>query len=995
MSEKQILEFLAKFDKRIERHYDALVNELARIGSTIKDLPEDGLFSFKDYPVISQGVKQAVTNYAKELQKNILDGAGTFINLSYDRSQTVLGAYTRLKAQALIDHRERTKNEWYNYRMKPERGMSLSDRVWNYSQQARAEFEAGMSEVLVKNIAKGISAEELGRQLRNMLKNPDMMYRRYHVKKLMKDGTKVDKVEWRRKVVDDDGKVHFVKQELEHTGRGVYRSARKNALRLAATEINMAYRYADYKRWIDDPCVIGFEILLSENHTCNGKPFHDMCDDLQGRYPKWFLWTGWHVRCRCNRIPILISKDELRQIENLPDEEYNAYISPNLIMEMPDEYNEYVSANKDKIADYIARDKQPYWIRDNYVDGDIAKGLKALQQPTPKKVVAVSDMSFDDAKKYASRYFGSNTHFQVLNNTTSEGFEKAIKRDFDGISRSVDRYASMYAAEDKTVKQLYELYKGTDDYIEKRGLLRDLQVKCSLLTKEKLEKMGVTKGLEYVGCTPNFTEGYNGVQKVGRKEIQIKQSHYDLVTFKDKHGQTYSYPIEVTKQNIKNTIALNVAAKSVDEYIPKFLLDHNKGFVFIDADHPLDPYYRAKYKNFERGAMYSSNPITVHTKFNVNDFGKTAIHEIGHHIYHEKDLEKGYKRAVNKDIKAVGKIYPTEYSKQATTEDFAESIKMLFYNKDWEHYMRTTFANRITFMRKNIPELDEYLFMKDLKRAKSLVDIEVAKSERVGKYTKEARAALKAKQKEVMPSPAEFEEMIVKGIGSKVQQLLRTSKFIDMGEAEKLATKFVEEQVENHKKIADLLHVKQGKRMTFTQADSGKNNPNYYSAMDRIIDNRYKENCSHCVFSHELRMRGFDVEAKAVTYWYDDKGRKRVPYYTSGTHNFWLEQDGSVAKYEKIYDAKGNITIESIKNSLQTVGRYDISVYSNNPNHGGHIFCVDVLPDKSLRVYDPQRNRIYDLEDILSHYDVSKTKLLRVDNKLINKHFLHTVKVRS
>ncbi|MDR0754714.1 MAG: hypothetical protein LBF04_04920, partial [Prevotellaceae bacterium] len=71
----------------------------------------------------------------------------------------------------------------------------------------------------------------------------------------------------------------------------VYRSSFKNARRLTATETNIAYRAADYERMQDFDFVVGIEINLSNNHTLNGKPFTDMCDDLKGKYPKDFKFT--------------------------------------------------------------------------------------------------------------------------------------------------------------------------------------------------------------------------------------------------------------------------------------------------------------------------------------------------------------------------------------------------------------------------------------------------------------------------------------------------------------------------------------------------------------------------------------------------------------------------------------------------------------------------------------------------------------------------------
>lgn len=99
----------------------------------------------------------------------------------------------------------------------------------------------------------------------------------------MADGTKRDVVEWRRRVIDEQGKVRFVKEDLAHVGTGVYRSARQNALRLTITETNMAYNYANCKRWNNEPFVLGIRIRLSGAHTEKIKTF---AMSLQATTPK-------------------------------------------------------------------------------------------------------------------------------------------------------------------------------------------------------------------------------------------------------------------------------------------------------------------------------------------------------------------------------------------------------------------------------------------------------------------------------------------------------------------------------------------------------------------------------------------------------------------------------------------------------------------------------------------------------------------------------------
>ena len=189
-----------------------------------------------------------------------------------------------------------------------------------------------------------------------------MMYRRYHLKKAMADGSKRDVVEWRRRVVGADGKVHFVKEDLAAVGTGVYRSARQNALRLTITEPNMAYNYANCTRWSEQPFALGIRIRLSGNH-----PAHDICDELEGDYPKDFMWRGWHPRCRCSQSPIMMDRDseEWKRLRSLPKEEYEAYKSPNLVPGIPEKFKNWLDRNKENLAKARKRGKLPYFVRDN------------------------------------------------------------------------------------------------------------------------------------------------------------------------------------------------------------------------------------------------------------------------------------------------------------------------------------------------------------------------------------------------------------------------------------------------------------------------------------------------------------------------------------------------------------------------------------------------------------------------------------------------------
>lgn len=207
-------------------------------------------------------------------------------------------------------------------------GMSLSDRVWRSANQARQELEMAID----LGLREGQDAPALSRSVRAYLIEPERLFRR---------------------VRDMHGELHLSKRaEAYHPGRGVYRSSYKNALRLTATETNIAYRTADYERVQELDFVRGVRVNLSKNHTLNGKPFTCICDEFAGDYPKDFKFVGWHPLCRCYTTTILAED---------PD---NPEETP-AVKEVPAGMREWIATNNDKVKTLLAQGKPAYWLRDN------------------------------------------------------------------------------------------------------------------------------------------------------------------------------------------------------------------------------------------------------------------------------------------------------------------------------------------------------------------------------------------------------------------------------------------------------------------------------------------------------------------------------------------------------------------------------------------------------------------------------------------------------
>ena len=205
-------------------------------------------------------------------------------------------------------------------------------------------------------LMQGKSAAALSRDIRSLLTDPNALFRR---------------------VRDENDQLRMSKaMEAYHPGTGRYRSAYKNAMRLASSEINMAYRASDCNvAMMSDDCV-GIEIHLSNNHNCKGVPkgeFYDICDQLAGKYPKDFQWTGWHPQCRCFMTYVL-KTDEEHQRDIMSGTDGG---SVNTVKDVPDNFKQWVKDNEGRIEAAEQKGTLPYFLKDN---GKYIKENSALKQ---------------------------------------------------------------------------------------------------------------------------------------------------------------------------------------------------------------------------------------------------------------------------------------------------------------------------------------------------------------------------------------------------------------------------------------------------------------------------------------------------------------------------------------------------------------------------------------------------------------------------------------
>lgn len=282
-------------------------------------------FFFKDFPVFDKKVNALLEQFAKEVTSSLKDATSReweFANRKNDAMVQSLikqpsARYMRTNGDMLRDFMSRKTY-----------GLTLSDRVWNLTE----EYKLRIQQTLDLGMPQGKGAREIARDLKKYLRNPDKLEKSIR----NKYGTENP----------------YAQANKRLSGPGVYRSPLQNAMRLARTETNAAYRRADYERWQQMDFVVGVRIRTSKTHQRwlaeywyprfkKGVAPLEICDRMEGDYPKDFFWTGWHPNCKCIWEPIISN-------EGIKDKAF--YDTPeNKVTEPPKAFSAWVKENKSRI----------------------------------------------------------------------------------------------------------------------------------------------------------------------------------------------------------------------------------------------------------------------------------------------------------------------------------------------------------------------------------------------------------------------------------------------------------------------------------------------------------------------------------------------------------------------------------------------------------------------------------------------------------------------
>lgn len=327
---QELNERLSRYVSLIEQIYDTLNLEAAKAVSRTKYSPDsDKPFKWSDYPQTKKQIDDIQKHFVEDINATIYRGTTEEWKNS-NEAQDLIANKVLIAYNAQVD-REKYKVLYQTnsdalkaFQSRKDKGFNISAKLWQQSMIYKEELEAAISCA----IQKGTSAVTLSKQISKYLLDFPLLQKDYK---------------------DRYGSAEHI-QDCE------YRS-----IRLARSEINMAYRTAENERWKQMDFVVGYEIKLSSSHHSR-MPHGDICDTLAGKYPKDFTWTGWHPNDLCYKVPILKTEEEFWEWDGRSDVSTE---SINEVKDVPDEFKKWVLENHQKIEKAQKRNTLPYFLRDN------------------------------------------------------------------------------------------------------------------------------------------------------------------------------------------------------------------------------------------------------------------------------------------------------------------------------------------------------------------------------------------------------------------------------------------------------------------------------------------------------------------------------------------------------------------------------------------------------------------------------------------------------
>lgn len=1009
----QLLQLFAAYAKRLDKLYDDFVNKLIASLPYSEDevweqLAVDPLFRFDQLPYMSARLQHIFDDYVNKQVLCYKAGITDGVALAFSQDKINLGKYTILQDEAIKAARNAAVASFIANRMSRKEGLSLSDKVWNYSQLGKSEVEMGISNVLKDGLKAGTSAEELGRKVRQYLNNPTMMYRRYWVTVADNAGVKKKVARWYRRHIDPKtGKVTFSDEPLEKVGMGVYRSARMNGYRLMRTEINMSYHKANASRWANEPFVRGIRIWLSPQH-----PKPDICDDLAGEYPKDFVFSGWHPACMCASAPLTIYGDEKRDFYRrlMKGEDMSNFHSKKEVTEVDPKFQRYIEDNHDAIFNAAKRGKLAYFLRDNkqFWINSFTKAeqremgmLKSIKEIADARHAARTE---EQAKDIADRW---HAHKRV---------DALVRKGSSMLSElkeypSVANYKMLQTAIEERDAHSIELFLSNKDIAKKLEYEKKITPKellWSNVTKILPEKQAnaianmvssVVKNAETSKTSSNaVTYMRNAMspirdilsdekQKVldlilDREDTRIKD-YYSFNNSKDKInaglkylkdninsiGGTATVPkVDLTNYYLGDTLKMQSLAGEVSSMVTKVrAVVDNAAFVAQTKSPIVKKYYEGIRYSLQKNGLYAD----------VNEY----IAKLEQNI--ERLKKEGAKKVTSK---AAEEAIKNAASKEATIEDIEKgidasisSIKKSSDKASYYDYVIASIKNNLTY-RKN--DLSNALKVReDLLRMAVKEDISDNLLNMYVQRFKHGVAVEEFYDRQVWQGFSEAQIKNMKEIEGKIG--IRKGRPMSVEEADRHSSNrhIVEKYIVDEK--GDYTLLIDGKRINV-----------YINPKFTTKDLDYHINCATCSPTYALREKGFNITAKAR-----HETLRNDQMANGKSFDVWKNADGTKAKPTLLSDwarDKGYKQMspkryrEFYEESTKAPGTYVVTLAWSRKS--GHATILKRLASGKLVYIEPQHyygskvGAMRPIDELCEAYTkiVSGKGILRVDDKLFD-----------
>ena len=591
------------YARQIEKLCNLAASEYASLAGTLFQPNLNKPFNFDDYPQTKKAAAQVTQGLAKKIQGVIVRGTATEWRAACDKNDAFLKSIlrtSRLTPEEAEQYQARNLEALQSFQQRKIEGLGLSQRVWKYVGDIKDTIELGID----VGLGEGRSAQQLSKDLRQCLQQPDKLFRR---------------------VRDKYGNLRLSKAAaLYHPGQGVYRSSARNAQRLARTEVNMAYRQAEYLRWQQLDFVVGIRIWLSNNHTVldskgRPQPLVDVCDELKGDYPKTFRFVGWHPQCRCQVTPILSDYDEYNKDRGnrlkaiVRGQAYKSLPSRRQVTAIPENFTQYIEGIRERAKGWKS---QPYYIRDNFNGGTIDGGLKAGIAATMKGATAGKNAVKNNSKP-CTEY---DTAIDTLKRW-AYAFGLDVSK-LDGLRLAGNREA--LRAEVESLQALAD--KRQEEWLLAIAELQQVRNQISKLNKTIADKYTAICGANrceagkyYADCIKNLKEAKIQAEADLKKAIaeEAKKEYSSNMPEELKDGQPYLL-------GEKYVFSKDFFDKL--KYMPTLKIPHtNKGSYEckLGREVVLDNDTRAKNSPWEKKAV--------------------VYHEFGHAIGDQRDIINGYK----------------------------------------------------------------------------------------------------------------------------------------------------------------------------------------------------------------------------------------------------------------------------------------------------------------------------------------------------------------